>query len=659
MRYLTKISLILLAAVSLTLAGSRPTKQVSAPTKYAYEDRYVVEDRISNTESSLLSSPLPELEGEIGGYTTYEHQSHGASGRRIAIDADGNAHIFWMDSKEEGTHNDRNIHYNVWNAEDEDFVWTEGVKSSAANRAGYVTCNVLEDGRAIETFHETQGAVNRSVFSSDAAPRFGTFQTPYTITGGDDIIWPQMLYDSDGNIHLTALSFDTADHKVYYSRSTDGGGTFSAWNPVIDFHLGSGNAMAASKNGKIAIVYCQGFATQGGYVTDWAADMYYIESTDGGATWSNAVNVTENRHPANPAVGQETDPIPWPTYNGISGMQYAAYDEDGNLHIVFQEVLGSLHETDANSMYIYDQWYSRLVHWTDATDEFHVCSGDYGIWTPVDENDEVIEWLDTLHMWGCSSRELLDADIDRNLHRPVLTAGNGDIVLVFVGQRDPEDVSQANVLNHDLYVTRSSDLGRTWYPIGPIEPADYGTIWENLTDLTATHTPMGAVGACKDEDYVSAWPWIKTDSILHLTYIMDLFSGPSLEAWDTPSSGYFTLNPIMYLGGTGTGADGRGLKIRDTVGVAETPTNSADPGIALVSSEIVSRIAIFRISAPAPSASLRIYDATGALVTEVFSGSLPEATTLTWDARKVPSGIYFYRFNTPQITETGRVTVLK
>ena len=58
--------------------------------------------------------------------------------------------------------------------------------------------------------------------------------------------------------------------------------------------------------------------------------------------------------------------------------------------------------------------------------------------------------------------------------------------------------------------------------------------------------------------------------------------------------------------------------------------------------------------------SLRVYDVRGQLVATLASG-VKEAGrhTVRWDAREHPSGIYFYRLETPDFAETRKMIMLK
>jgi len=660
-----KLVVLILVCGAMAFAGSAPQDVVYIPyeatTQMLYLETGLTPVRVEPC------APDDELIGEQAGTTTYDHQNHGPSHRRIGVyyedGAFKNAQIFWMqtDWDTDLSMPDRNMHWNIWEADAQAFREATGLKASGVNRAGYGDGGILSDGTGVTAFHENQGNSVYPVVAVDAAPGFGSFLAPVNIPGASgNKYWPVMVIDSDDIIHITCrIHPDSGDNDLFYSRSIDKGASFTPLTTLDEDKLGSEVAMAASKDGKVAIVYSKGFQTQGGYVSEWASDVYYIESTNGGASWGTPVNITKDRTPENPPVGQDTEMRAWPS----AGSAHCTYDEDGNLHIVFKEVRGALHESTANSMWISAPWYSRLVHWDEKSDEFTVCSGDYSMYLPIDTAGDTIWDLYYEGWWGLESNDMLDANPWRNLHRPIMSVGNGKIIVVFVAQRDPEDMSAASVLNSDLYATiRDIDNDSMWHAIRDYDTIYIGTVWENITNLTNTHSPGGGLDECMDEDYPSVWPWMETDGIRHLTYVHDKSAGPCVFG---PSENYFTHNPIRYLGGPGSNPDNPGSPpIVPEIGkpiidaVAETGL-IPDASIELVGSNVFSNSVSFSVKAPASHASLKIYDATGALVATVFEGSLNEATTLTWNADDAASGVYFYSFTTPNSTASGRLVLVR
>ena len=58
--------------------------------------------------------------------------------------------------------------------------------------------------------------------------------------------------------------------------------------------------------------------------------------------------------------------------------------------------------------------------------------------------------------------------------------------------------------------------------------------------------------------------------------------------------------------------------------------------------------------------TLRVYNVRGELVETLVSGVRgPGQHRVTWDARRQPSGVYFYRMETPDFVQTRKMIILK
>lgn len=100
--------------------------------------------------------------------------------------------------------------------------------------------------------------------------------------------------DSAGNIYLlwNAGSAPKGPERIYFAKSTDGGNSYSAKVDVSTAPAGTHHnfpAIAATGNGDIRISWMDARAASGG-MDRW--NVYYRASTNGGASWSNEVDLS-------------------------------------------------------------------------------------------------------------------------------------------------------------------------------------------------------------------------------------------------------------------------------------------------------------------------------------------------------------------------------
>jgi hypothetical protein len=72
---------------------------------------------------------------------------------------------------------------------------------------------------------------------------------------------------------------------------------------------------------------------------------------------------------------------------------------------------------------------------------------------------------------------------------------------------------------------------------------------------------------------------------------------------------------------------------------------------------------VFDLDSRAP-ANVIVYDAAGRVVRRLYDGPLLSRQRLQWDGRtdaghRVPSGIYFVRFGTPELSRTTRLVMVR
>ncbi|MCX8173947.1 MAG: hypothetical protein N3F63_05005 [Thermoplasmata archaeon] len=101
-------------------------------------------------------------------------------------------------------------------------------------------------------------------------------------------IWPDLAYSSDGTIYAVWESNETGYYAIYLSKSYDGGLTWANAVKLPASDNGSRPAIAVYGSGAGAVVHVvfEGSALGGGGVYP---DLYYSRSTDGGETFTTVV----------------------------------------------------------------------------------------------------------------------------------------------------------------------------------------------------------------------------------------------------------------------------------------------------------------------------------------------------------------------------------
>ena len=403
-------------------------------------------------------------------------------------------------------------------------------------------------------------------------------------------LWPHIAVGPTNVIHVVAHHATRAEN--YYCRSTNQGASFTPWQPVAgdtNQNPVSADMIVSRTSGKVAIAWTR--AVPGGLHRQLDMDVVYIESTDHGATWGSMVNVTNY---------QSADTVR--AYNDVSGI----YDPNDNLHLVWAG-----HRQEGGNIYTA----GAIFHWSQATG-IDCISGPGTIpgtwWWSVPANPGT---------WSlCATRPSLSRDT------------TGRPFCVFSSQRNDDDSSAGGFINMDLYGTASQDGGNTWAPV---------------FNITNSHTPGGAAGACDDDRFPSLTAFT-TDS-MRMFWIVDKDAGASVKA-----EGATTLNPIHYL-----------AIRKPPLGVEESnilsPAIPGGFGLGPSRPNPAKGMAEFAYALPVPRVvDLSVYNIQGQLVKRLVSGfKTPGYHMAQWDASRVPAGVYLYRLSAGEFTKTRTMVVVK
>lgn len=423
--------------------------------------------------------------GDTVGWTQYDYQSNGSSGRRVALDASGGVHFDWMNGVSYPS--TRKISYNYLAPGGWQWQGVGTYIGYPTTNNGYCQLAVTLDDRAAATYHNATLTDNESTYVAiDVAPGQGAFDyySPVIRFGSEHCIWPYIAIDRTGRIHVTAseTTEEAGDEQtIGYTRSTTGGASWST-PLVIDTVLDIATVVTASPvSDKVAIVYAHPLDT-----SQYRNDIYYLQSTNG-TTWdvrNGRINITDY------GIGGDS----LYAYTDLA----AVYDYNDNLHIIWnaQFVVGT-------SVY----YSTRLNHFDIASGTINeICRFD-STWADSSAGCDFGGWNFTI------AKMSISVDPTNNALFTTYTSWNTG------------DCSEGGFTNGDIFLNYSTDGGATW------------TLRGNLTN---SQTPDCEPGEC-DSDHWSSLAQI-VDNNLHLFYVNDKDAGgiPQTE-------GTITDNPMLYL----------------------------------------------------------------------------------------------------------------
>jgi len=402
-----------------------------------------------------------EPPGEIAGTTQYLVQSSGVSANRIAFDEQEGVHITWMSGS---SIFDRNVRYNF---RDESGQWlaTDGMPVNEVNGAGYPTLALNADNAAAVTYHNVNdNYVGLAVDAFRGMAVFEYFDPPDNIPGGGNGFWPQIAISTNGDIHILMVQH-TQDQGIYpkmiYSRSTNGGETWTSTEVVADVALLNG-CITASSDGKVGIVYLEPVIS--GEFSQVKNDICYFVSPDG-RDWDfrTPENITDY------ANDNEELFCPW----GID----AVFDSDGNLNVVW--VTGHIGDDGSFIDEVCQLWHfseqtGYVSQIAESSDPLLTCT--YGAVTlPIS-------------MPGIAYTN--DA------------YGNEALSVIYIGY-DESDASSEGECVGDLYATFGFEDGQ---------------VWDGPYNITQSHSPNCAPGDCLSENFPSLAE--NMNEWAHPTYVM-------------------------------------------------------------------------------------------------------------------------------------------
>ena len=204
-------------------------------------------------EGQIKGNPLGQT--YMAGTTWYDYQHNGTISKMIALSPNKGVHVAWMNGFQAQA-GDRHIFYNYF--ANGAFNWPGiGYQVDQGDRGGYTCLDQFSGGEVVIAFHQGNNPWYAAI-AYDFLEGFGAFQITNVDApvGYEPVAWPHVTVDSQDYIHVVAHENRTdVWQRLTYSRSEDGGTSFSTWAVVDTIVTLSGDMSASPVSNKVGIAY--------------------------------------------------------------------------------------------------------------------------------------------------------------------------------------------------------------------------------------------------------------------------------------------------------------------------------------------------------------------------------------------------------------------
>ena len=316
-----------------------------------------------------------------------------------------------------------------------------------------------------------------AVFFSRSTDGGATFSTPQNLSNdpaGSSA--PQIAVDSSGNINVVWQDNPPGNYQIFFTRSSDGGATFSAPMNISNDPRGAGSPyMAVDSGGNINVAWVSS-PTVVPYI------ISFSRSSDGGATFSTPIAVS-SRPSYRPQVAVDSAGninVAWTEgFNGPFDVVFSR-SSDGGATFTAPKVISYLSEVDLGFRMaldskgnLYAVWDTQpygniyLSHSSDGGATFSYTAitnntsgtGPQGQQIAIDSSDNInVVWnifFSRSSDGGAtfSTPQNLSNDLGNSYASQIATDSSGNINVVW------QDNTPGN---YDIFFTRSSDGGATF-----------------------------------------------------------------------------------------------------------------------------------------------------------------------------------------------------
>jgi hypothetical protein len=277
----------------------------------------------------------------------------------VATDSNNNIHVIWQDSSP--------LNYELYYKKSTDggINWTGGKRLTWNPSYSAEPALAIDSSDAIHTVWEDNSPGYSQIFYKRSTDGGGTWITKRLSWTSGDSHHPDLAIDSNDHIYIVYRDNGPGNYEIYYRISTDGGASWIGtkrltWNPRLSYSP----AIAIDSSNNIHLVWHENVDE---YSTNY--EVFYMKSTDGGATWTPARRLTWN--------------------SGLSEASAIATDTSDNIYIAWQDGPPANREiyykksTDGGGT-----WATKKLTWNsgnsyspditiDASDRIHIAWYDY------------------------------------------------------------------------------------------------------------------------------------------------------------------------------------------------------------------------------------------------------------------------------------------
>lgn len=271
-----------------------------------------------------------------------------------------------------------------------------------------------------------------------------TFYVSREITGKSSPQFPAIAADSAGNINVVCDNFSQGKYDVFFIRSTDGG---SSWSSPANISNNNEDSelpdIAVDQAGNIDVFWENHILLQ--------SEIYFKRSTDGGTTWSRAVNVSGN--------------------SGYSAQPDTVVDEAGSIDVAWHD------DTPGNAEIFFSRSTDNGADWSPAVNVSTSPALSVRPDIAVDSSGNIaLVWLevDSGYWQVFFSRSTDSGDSWSTPKKISYLWGNSYFPFISIDNAGKINVAWENESFGNIFFTRSVDDGTSWSQAAKIT-ANLGT----------------------------------------------------------------------------------------------------------------------------------------------------------------------------------------